>query len=46
MDQSGQNGLNRTNMERIESMWTELTELDRSGQNRTNVDRIGPMWIK
>ena len=46
MDQSGQNGPNRTNVDRIELMWIEWTELGLSGQNRTNVDQIGPMWTK
>ena len=46
VDPSGQNGLNRTNVDRIEPVWTEWTEVDRCGQNRTNVDRIEPMWTE
>ena len=46
MDQSEQNGPNRANVDRIELMWTEWTELGRSGQNRTNVVQIESMWIE
>ena len=45
MDQSGHNGLNRTNVDRIEPMWNEWTELG-SGQYMTNVDRIGSIWTE
>ena len=40
MDQSGQI---RTNMDRIEPMWTECTEYNQSGLNKnycTDLDRI------
>ena len=36
-DRSGQNGLNRTKVDIMGTMWIEK---DRSGWNRTNVDQI------
>ena len=42
MEQSGPNGQNRTNEDRIEPMWIEWTELDRSRENKGQCELNGP----